>query len=881
MAPEISIMINQLKHNELTEISLQNGPYNQDELVALAEALKVNSSLQAIDLSGNPLSSTTVIALAEMLKVNCSLKSIKLRKCRINDEGVSVLAEALKTNNGLTSLDLSRNAFTGVLDMGRALFVNTTVTSLNHELLRLDHELFKRLYVNDVYIKLQTEAFLERNKNIAKFKQMVEKVQQLDLSVEKNFEGLSEQLSAMEDLLETFKKNYPPIHKQLEELFHSLYATVYLKQGDTLSAVNLFQKLPAYNEELMFLLGEQIHYINVNEPVFEGKFSWDDRNKTAFAVLGRAFKKNEVQALLKRIALLMLRSSSASSEQPALGVSLLVPEDALALLLAELPHPGLKKQPEKETILHWLQTMTPQALYDYCQQKPFKKAIKVAFGSSSLATLESIVRHGDKFPVISTGITDKIPYMSEGKQEADDDETTAQKEDFTPEVPKELPRDEVTEPFWDISRQCWLRFSLNKDRLMVDISVIDEDFPLLSTAWQPSAQQEGWFSLVTKANPERITYFRLNEGKLYQSNGSIDGTTAQPVIEEVDISSGDTQSVKPSSQLLNVDSLMEKAVSVNFENLPLTPEQQQQKWLKLRDNLRKESLKYLSNSSSVINGHSKKHQLYYLYSLFENVFSTATSNFHSCFRALKQAQTVGSETYDALMQHVTSTEFEDSFRFNQWNQKDLRQHYMEMKKTIFNSLVAWQIDHIDTAFGLTVFKNALGVSNKSIATSSNLFDPSLQALLHIAEIEVSTRNYRDEIIEKIEKYQRFKGSLTDWHIRDLRKKPGFFSRIRHYGTEGHNRAETIKEDLQKAKSIDAMNTVIARFLNDEKTPYHHNSLSAFVLDALVDMDSPWNALTEDTSGHYNRQEISEICESWIQSNATEADDGSALSPQAP
>eukprot|EP00435_Cladocopium_sp_Y103_P071958 s287_g38.t2 len=78
---------------------------------ALAEALKVNSSITNINLECNHIGAegAKARALAEALKVNTSITDINLERNGIGDAGAKALAEAMRTNLSLNTIDLSWN----------------------------------------------------------------------------------------------------------------------------------------------------------------------------------------------------------------------------------------------------------------------------------------------------------------------------------------------------------------------------------------------------------------------------------------------------------------------------------------------------------------------------------------------------------------------------------------------------------------------------------------------------------------------------------------------------------------------------------------------------------------------------------------------------
>jgi len=115
---------------------------------AIANALRINSSLTSLDLSFNALCGITtdlfgrqsgfysaegIKAIADALGANASLTSLDLKGTEIDDDGARVISESLTRNNSLMSLDLSWNRIgvEGAEAMGKSLHDNGSLTSLN------------------------------------------------------------------------------------------------------------------------------------------------------------------------------------------------------------------------------------------------------------------------------------------------------------------------------------------------------------------------------------------------------------------------------------------------------------------------------------------------------------------------------------------------------------------------------------------------------------------------------------------------------------------------------------------------------------------------------------------------------------------------------
>jgi hypothetical protein len=102
----------------LTNINLASCLIRDDGVVAIAEALKVNTILTRINLGHNLTTNKGAISIAAALKINTTLTSIDLAWNNIGNEGADAIAEALKINKKLTSIALNGN-FIRIDDMNR------------------------------------------------------------------------------------------------------------------------------------------------------------------------------------------------------------------------------------------------------------------------------------------------------------------------------------------------------------------------------------------------------------------------------------------------------------------------------------------------------------------------------------------------------------------------------------------------------------------------------------------------------------------------------------------------------------------------------------------------------------------------------------------
>jgi hypothetical protein len=120
-------------NTSLTELYLCYNRIGDIGARALAIALRTNTSLTALYLGANQIGAAGTTALAEALKVNTRLTTLNLGVNQIGDAGAVALADALRTTNtSLTELYLCYNRIgdIGARDLADALRTNTSLTEL-------------------------------------------------------------------------------------------------------------------------------------------------------------------------------------------------------------------------------------------------------------------------------------------------------------------------------------------------------------------------------------------------------------------------------------------------------------------------------------------------------------------------------------------------------------------------------------------------------------------------------------------------------------------------------------------------------------------------------------------------------------------------------
>ncbi|KAF9205874.1 hypothetical protein BGZ49_003391 [Haplosporangium sp. Z 27] len=128
------ILVTTIKANTpLTALSLSDNWIEDEDAVALSDALKTNTTLTNLDLSGNLMEEEGATALSDALKINSTLTTLNLSVNSIGNEGAIALSSTLKANATLMALNLTNNLIgkEGANALSEALKANTTLTILN------------------------------------------------------------------------------------------------------------------------------------------------------------------------------------------------------------------------------------------------------------------------------------------------------------------------------------------------------------------------------------------------------------------------------------------------------------------------------------------------------------------------------------------------------------------------------------------------------------------------------------------------------------------------------------------------------------------------------------------------------------------------------
>ena len=108
-----------------SEIYLGDKGLTAHDATVVAESLKSNTSVTAVNLHSNKeIGDEGAKALAEALKVNATVEKLHLEDCGIGDDGAAAIAEALRSNTSLTELNLRDN---GIGEQGKQLLRDAVV----------------------------------------------------------------------------------------------------------------------------------------------------------------------------------------------------------------------------------------------------------------------------------------------------------------------------------------------------------------------------------------------------------------------------------------------------------------------------------------------------------------------------------------------------------------------------------------------------------------------------------------------------------------------------------------------------------------------------------------------------------------------------------
>lgn len=135
MSNNVADLIERVEKNdpELTTLKLCDEFLGYQGAIALADALKQNTTLLELHLSRNFITGPGSKPIAEALEKNTTIQDFFLGFNTIGDDGAEAMSKILKANTTLTTMDLSGNNITsiGAKDLSNALRDNTSLRELN------------------------------------------------------------------------------------------------------------------------------------------------------------------------------------------------------------------------------------------------------------------------------------------------------------------------------------------------------------------------------------------------------------------------------------------------------------------------------------------------------------------------------------------------------------------------------------------------------------------------------------------------------------------------------------------------------------------------------------------------------------------------------
>mmetsp|Transcript_35572 Transcript_35572/g.40394 ORF Transcript_35572/g.40394 Transcript_35572/m.40394 type:complete len:340 (+) Transcript_35572:56-1075(+) len=120
------------KTQSLQTLNFAYSNLDQDHIIALSKALKVNTSIKELNLLYNPPGTLGCQALGEALHINTTLQTLDLTSNQIDDASIKWICLSLMTNNTLTSLKLDRNSIgdAGAILFGKVMALNRSIRDL-------------------------------------------------------------------------------------------------------------------------------------------------------------------------------------------------------------------------------------------------------------------------------------------------------------------------------------------------------------------------------------------------------------------------------------------------------------------------------------------------------------------------------------------------------------------------------------------------------------------------------------------------------------------------------------------------------------------------------------------------------------------------------
>ena len=249
-------------NSTLKKISLDSNQINAEGAIFLADAIKSNTSLIELALTNNNIGSNGAKALAESLKINSTLKDISLHSNNIGTEGSIFIADAIKSNQSLSHLNLSNNNIgtQGVIAVIEAMKSNTTLKVVHfdekdvfdmsaYDAARYSYPIYGsiinpllELLVNN-YTLISFEftprripelvLYLKRNKKIAACLDSIKSIESFDVAT---IQSKIVELESLVPVLIDGREPQPISTSELVEGYRLLKAFKSLREGDDIEA---------------------------------------------------------------------------------------------------------------------------------------------------------------------------------------------------------------------------------------------------------------------------------------------------------------------------------------------------------------------------------------------------------------------------------------------------------------------------------------------------------------------------------------------------------------------------------------------------------------------------------------------------------------------
>ena len=125
-------ILSDIVQNKITELTIWDKKIKNEQIQALAQALKKNTSVTGIIFGNTNLGPEGAKHIAEALKQNTSVKGIYLDNNNLGPEGAKYIAEVLKENTSVTEISLTNNNLgpEGAKHIAEALKLNTSVKEI-------------------------------------------------------------------------------------------------------------------------------------------------------------------------------------------------------------------------------------------------------------------------------------------------------------------------------------------------------------------------------------------------------------------------------------------------------------------------------------------------------------------------------------------------------------------------------------------------------------------------------------------------------------------------------------------------------------------------------------------------------------------------------